>query len=87
MKNKVQNNVGNGLPVVGKDKQLRLGDRLCVSYPKKTIIKYAKELGLTLNPDSTKEEMCREIQKGVNKGNNNFNYFINLARRLKNDSS
>jgi TATA-box binding protein (TBP) (component of TFIID and TFIIIB) len=87
MKNKVQNNVGNGLPVVGKDKQLRLGDRLCVSYPKKTIIKYAKELGLTLNPDSTKEEMCREIQKGVNKGNDNFNYFINLARRLKNDSS
>ena len=85
-------NVGNALPVKGRDSKLRLGGRLCTSYKRSTIVKYAKELGVrgTVLETGTKEDLCKAIQdranalKRKNEGNENFNYFMNLAKQLKN---
>ena len=85
-------NVGNALPVKGRDSKLRLGGRLCTSYKRSTIVKYAKELGVrgTVLETGTKEDLCKAIQdranalKIKNEGNENFNYFMNLAKQLKN---
>jgi len=85
-------NASNGLPVVGRDKKLRLGGRLCESYKKSTIRKYAREMGVSgeVLDKGTKEELCRAIQqktnnvKRQNENDPNYNYFLNLARQLKN---
>jgi hypothetical protein len=85
-------NVGNALPVKGRNNKLRLGGRLCTSYKRSTIVKYAKELGARgeILENGTKEDLCKAIQdranaiKRKNEGNENFNYFMNLAKQLKN---
>jgi hypothetical protein len=80
-------NVGNALPVTGRDKKLRLGGRLCSSYKRSTLVKYAKELGVRgqVLDDGTKDEICKAIQGKANTENDkNFNYFMNLAKQLKN---
>jgi hypothetical protein len=60
-------NVGNGLPVVGKDKKLRLGNRLCESLKKEDIIKYAKVLGANVNSKMSKAQICKAIEMSANK--------------------
>jgi TATA-box binding protein (TBP) (component of TFIID and TFIIIB) len=60
-------NVGKNLPVVGKNNKLRLGDRLCSSYPKKTLVKYAKVLGENVDDSMSKDDICKRIQVAANK--------------------
>lgn len=85
-------NVGNALPIIGRDNKLRLGGRICTSYKRSTIVKYARELGVrgdVLNIGS-KQDLCKAIQdranaiKRKNENDENFNYFMNLAKQLKN---
>jgi hypothetical protein len=84
--------VGNALPMKGRDNKLRLGGRLCTSYKRSTIVKYAKELGVKgqVLETGTKEELCKAIQNQANtikrktENDENFNYFMNLAKQLKN---
>jgi TATA-box binding protein (TBP) (component of TFIID and TFIIIB) len=59
------------------------------TYKKSTLVKYAKTLGVT-KVNGTKEELGKEIKRAANKMMNtpvndaNFDYFMNLARTLKN---
>ena len=63
--------------------------KACNTYKKATLVKYARTLGVT-KLDGTKEEICKEIKKASNRMMNapvndeNFDYFMNLARKLKN---
>jgi hypothetical protein len=85
-------NVGNALPMKGRDNKLRLGGRLCTSYKRSTIVKYAKELGVkgAVLENGSKQDLCKAIQDQANKikrkteNDENFNYFMNLAKQLKN---
>ena len=60
-------NVGKNRPVVGKNNKLRLGDRICSSYPKKTLVKYAKVLGENVDESMSKDDICKRIQVAANK--------------------
>jgi hypothetical protein len=85
-------NSGNGLPVSGRDSRLRLGGRLCESYKRSTVVKYAKALGVSgeILESGTKKDLCMAIQdrsnaiSRKNENNANFNYFMNMAKQLKN---
>jgi len=87
-------NAGKALPIKGRDTKLRLGGRLCESYKRSTIVKYAKEMGVRgeILESGTKKDMCMAIQdrsnviNHKNENNANFNYFINLAKRVKNNN-
>ena len=73
----------------GKNVGFMLNGKACTTYKKSTLVKYARELGIT-KVDGTKEELCKQIKKASNKLMNtpvndaNFDYFMNLARKLKN---
>lgn len=66
-----------------------LNGKACTTYKKSTLVKYAREVGVT-KLDGTKEELCKEIKRASNKlmnspaNDENFDYFMNLARKLKN---
>ena len=60
-------NVGDGMPVIGKDKKLRLGKRLCESYKKEVVMKYAKAMGADVNDKMSKSELCKAIELKANK--------------------
>jgi hypothetical protein len=73
----------------GKNSGFILNGKVCTTYKKSTLVKYARELGVT-TLGGTKEELCKDIKKASNKLMNtpvndaNFDYFMNLARKLKN---
>jgi len=85
-------NVGNALPMTGRDNKLRLGGRLCTTYKRATLVKYARELGVRgqVLETGSKDDICKAIQgksnniKRKTKNDENFNYFMNLAKQLKN---
>ena len=78
--------------VTGANKELRLGRRLCHTYPKATLVKFAKEMGGAIPPGSDKASLCALIEqlarapkkkKTPNRNRNqnenrneNFNYFM-----------
>ena len=66
--------------------KLTLSGRLCTSYKRSTLVKYAKELGVRgqVLETGSKDDICRAIQSKANNVDENFNYFMNLAKQLKN---
>jgi hypothetical protein len=79
LKNKLRN-VGNDTLVSGRNKNLHLGKRLCINYKPEQLIKFAKELGVTLSPDLTVTQMCTEIQKAANAKKNQLRKNIANAK-------
>lgn len=63
--------------------------KACTTYKRSTLVKYAREVGVK-KLDGTKEELCKEIKRASNRlvntpvNDENFDYFMNLARKLKN---
>ena len=63
-----QNNVNttNPLPRMRNGKLL-LGDRVCDTYKKSTLVKYARTLGLSVNKEMSKDDICEKIQSTIKK--------------------
>ena len=118
--------LNKNLPIHGSNNSLKLGDRLCKTYKKSTLLKFASEMGETVDKSMSKEEICKIIERATKKisneaspaassaasnllaqlgtgsaassaasnllaqlgagsaSNENFNYFMNLAKKLKN---
>ena len=128
--------LNKNLPIHGANSNLKLGDRICKTYKKSTLIKFASEMGETVDQSMTKEDICKRIERAAKKirntaspaapaksnsastaasnllaqlgggsaksnsasnllaqlgresagsnSNENFNYFMNLAKKLKN---
>ena len=60
-----------------------LENKPCESYKIATLKRYAREMGLSV--DGTKKEICDRIR--ASSGNANFDYFMNLASKLKNKNA
>lgn len=79
----------SGFVKKNKKAMFMIDGKACTTYKKTTLVKYARTLGVT-KLDGTNEELCKEIKKASNKMMNtpvndeNFDYFMNLARKLKN---
>lgn len=58
-----------------------LENKPCESYKLSTLQKYAKEMGLSTT--GTRKELCDRIKANPVSNNANFDYFMNLAARLK----
>ena len=67
----------SGAVITGSNKNLRLGNRICDTYPKATLVKFARALGGTVPATFEKSDICALIQKlSGNKRNqlqSNFN--------------
>jgi hypothetical protein len=69
---------GNKL-ISGTNATLRLGKRLCHTYTKVTLEKFAKTLGVKNVQSLDKSQLCKEIEKAAraeSKKNEDFNYFM-----------
>lgn len=81
----VQNRVRSSV-ISGKNRNLRLGDRLCDTYPRTTLVKYARALGGSVTDDMNKKAICAMIQQlsapRLQKLQANFN--AKQAKNLKN---
>jgi hypothetical protein len=53
----------SGKVVTGTNKTLRLGNRICETYDKNTLLKFARALGGDVSPESDKETICKLIQQ------------------------
>jgi hypothetical protein len=82
LKNKLRN-VGNDTLVTGRNKNLHLGKRLCINYKPEQLIKFAKELGVTLSPSLTATQMCKEIEKAANAKKNQLRKNVAKAKTVE----
>ena len=66
-------NITNTRNVHTVNGRLKFGNRFCDSYKKSTLTKYARELGIMVNKEMTKEQICKLIKrKRENKFINNM---------------
>lgn len=49
--------------ISGANRNLRLGNRLCDTYPRPTLVKFARALGGRVEPDMRKGAICKMIQQ------------------------
>ena len=61
-----------GAVVTGSNKTLRLGSRMCHTYPRATLVKFAKALGGVVPTTLDKDEICKLIQQLSNNKRKNL---------------
>lgn len=76
-------NVGKRAPTNLTFNKNKLGSRQCMRYTKVSLVDIATRLGINIPDKATKAILCDMIAKRIDSKNQNFNYFMNLARQLK----
>jgi hypothetical protein len=76
----------NAKLVSGANANFKLQGRICGTWPKKTLIAFAKELGGNAKESNSKVELCKMIERLSknkrlnNSSDENFNYFMQGPR-------
>ena len=82
----ITNNNGKVYAITGKGRNLRLGSRVCSTYPKPFLVNLAGRMGLAANVSKmTKVQICEAIEqaKDANRGKRNNQAARNKQERLR----